>query len=224
MLDTASASTSTPGAGMLAVADALAAEPRLAGSSGECGDESGGESSAAEGGGLVSVRLWRRGAGLATQAAALTLRPVPGAALEPVSVGGGGDGAAPAVAGTRARLDVVAAGSSGSGGGSSGTPLLFPPSGRLVATVADRALEATFDLPEPAAGGAGSTAGLAALPACLWLTVGLLAADGAALQLRLRRVARAARCAGGGGGSGGGGWAVYECVGGALTVRRGEGE
>lgn len=54
------------------------------------------------------------------------------------------------------------------------------------------------------------------LPAVVWVTVGLLAVDGAALQLKLKRTDKPTqrdRMAGS--------WNVYHPVGGAITIRRG---
>ena len=186
------------GAGLLAVADALAAEPRLAG--GGAGGAATGPPS--EQG--ICVRVWARGARAASSASlAVRLVTKTGEEGEVVEVGGTAGSAPPPVRGRRSRLLVQ--------NDDTNTLLLFPPAGRLLASVAGRALEATFQLPCGEAGGAS----LSALPPAVWLTAGLLATDGAALQLRLRRV----------GGDGadavrvGGGWAAYACVGGALTVK-----
>lgn len=191
------------GDGLRAVADALAAEPRLAGGRPE-GKEAAG--SATE---ELSVRVWARG----SMSSALTLRlaRAPDGSPEAVRVEGAGSdgegGPRPRVRGVRTRLTAVPPPS----------PALLPPAGRLLTTVAGRALEATYELPgvgEGAAGG-GGRAGLDSLPPGVWVTAGLLAADGVALQLRLKRVGGAdAKRA-----PGGAGWAVYVCVGGALTVR-----
>jgi hypothetical protein len=86
----------------------------------------------------------------------------------------------------------------------------LPPAGRLVLSYAGAAVEAALEL--PAAGGRDASA----LPAALWVTVGGLAAGGLALQLRLRRLNRAAERAGAGGA-----WCAYAPAGGALSVRDG---
>lgn len=53
------------------------------------------------------------------------------------------------------------------------------------------------------------------LPPAVWVTVGLLAKDGLALQLRARRAESWRECSFD---SGTGKWSVYRAVGGALTV------
>lgn len=55
-----------------------------------------------------------------------------------------------------------------------------------------------------------------ALPAAVWITVGGLRQEGATLQLKARRVAKAADR------SADGGWCAYVPIGGALSVRDGQ--
>jgi hypothetical protein len=70
--------------------------------------------------------------------------------------------------------------------------------------------EALLSLPAPS-----SAACIPEAPEGLWLTCGLLAADGLALQLRLRRHEAGKRRD-----RVGGCWAVYQPVGGALSLEQ----
>ena len=86
---------------------------------------------------------------------------------------------------------------------------LLPPAGRLSVAASAAAAAAPFSLPT-----ADASAGVAALPPSLWVTLGSLTTDGVALQLNLERdgAGRAVK-------GGGGGWSGYRVVGGALATR-----
>ncbi len=113
--------------------------------------------------------------------------------------GNAGDDTAAKVRGRRFRLAPLPA---------DARPL--PAAGRLVLSYGGGACEAALEL--PAAGGRDARA----LPAALWVTVGGLATGGLALQLRLRRLDRAAERTGAEGA-----WCAYAPAGGALSVRDG---
>jgi len=91
-----------------------------------------------------------------------------------------------------------------------GSACALPAVGRIAACHGERSAEALLELPAPAL---KSAEAVAAVPAGLWLTVGLLAKDGFALQLRLKRCdapTERDRATGA--------WDAYHVVGGAITV------
>ena len=99
------------------------------------------------------------------------------------------------------------------------TLLCIPSAGKLAVRVCGRAADAVVDLPTVSAEEAGSAEGPipssldAAVPPGLWVTAGLLAKDGVALQLRLRRVATWQEAS-----LDAGRWSLYRPAGGALTL------
>jgi hypothetical protein len=86
----------------------------------------------------------------------------------------------------------------------------FPSRGRVTARHGDSSAEALLELP---AAETKSKDGLDAIPASLWVTIGLLAQDGFALQVRLRRTAKPSERD-----KATGTWHVYHAVGGAITL------
>ena len=84
----------------------------------------------------------------------------------------------------------------------------FPANGRIAVCHGDKSAEALLELPSPST---KSDESLAGIPAGVWLTVGLLAQDGFALQLKLKRTTAPRE-------RDEGVWYVYHVVGGAITV------
>lgn len=86
----------------------------------------------------------------------------------------------------------------------------FPTQGRIAARHGDAAAEALLELP---AAETKSRSDLEAIPAAIWVTIGLIAQDGFALQVKLKRAARPSerdRVEGT--------WHAYHAVRGAITV------
>jgi hypothetical protein len=89
----------------------------------------------------------------------------------------------------------------------------FPSNGRAVATHNGSTAEALLELPTPATKAKDD---MHAIPAGLWVTIGLLAQDKLALQLRLKCCEQARERD-----KEGGTWHVYHATGGAITVLEG---
>lgn len=87
----------------------------------------------------------------------------------------------------------------------------FPSRGRVTARHGGCSAEALLELPAAETKGQD---GLAAIPASLWVTIGLLAQDGFALQVKLKRAAKPTERD-----RTHGTWHVYHAVGGAITLR-----
>lgn len=86
----------------------------------------------------------------------------------------------------------------------------FPSNGRVVVRHGTVSAENVLDLP---AAQTRSKDDLSAIPAGMWLTIGLLAQDGLAMQVRLKRSAEPSDRD-----KAEGTWHVYHAVGGALTL------
>ena len=86
----------------------------------------------------------------------------------------------------------------------------FPSLGRVVARHKDSTAEALLELP---AAETKSQDDLHAVPAGIWVTIGLLAQDGFALQVRLKRTPRPSKRD-----KTEGTWRLYHAVGGAITM------
>jgi hypothetical protein len=89
----------------------------------------------------------------------------------------------------------------------------FPTIGRAVATHKGSTAEALLELPTPQTKAKDE---LQLIPAGLWVTVGLLAQDKLALQLRLKRCEQPSERD-----KEGGTWHVYHATGGAITLLEG---
>lgn len=89
----------------------------------------------------------------------------------------------------------------------SGRP--FPTNGRIAVCHNGCSAEAILNMPAPSTKSAGS---LAEVPASIWVTVGMLAQDKFALQLRLKRTEQPKER------DSEGVWYVYHVTGGAITL------
>lgn len=87
---------------------------------------------------------------------------------------------------------------------------VFPSKGRVVAHHHESTAEAILELP---AAETKAKEDVQAVPAGLWVTIGLLAKDGFALQLRMKRAAQPCERD-----KADGTWHVFHAVGGAITL------